>query len=128
MPPDKLDAKYNPLTAEESRVILGKGTERAFIGEYTNLKDPGTYVCRRCNAPLYRSDDKFVSECGWPSFDDEIQGAVKKVQRSRRLPHGNPLQQLWWSSGPRLRRRGLDDQKHAPLREFRVDEVLSPSG
>ena len=62
MPLDKLDSKFNPLSAEESRVILGKGTERAFIGEYTNLKDPGTYVCRRCNAPLYRSDDKFVSE------------------------------------------------------------------
>jgi peptide-methionine (R)-S-oxide reductase len=79
MPLDKLDSKFNPLSAEESRVILGKGTERAFIGEYTNLKDPGTYVCRRCNAPLYRSDDKFASDCGWPSFDDEIKGAVNKV-------------------------------------------------
>jgi peptide-methionine (R)-S-oxide reductase len=82
MPSDKQDSKYNPLSAEESRVILGKGTERAFVGEYTDLKDPGTYVCRRCNAPLYRSDDKFVSECGWPSFDDEIKGAVKSVPDS----------------------------------------------
>jgi peptide-methionine (R)-S-oxide reductase len=82
MPLDKLDSKFNPLTAEQARVILGKGTERAFIGEYTDLKDPGTYVCRRCNAPLYRSEDKFVSECGWPSFDDEIKGAVKKVPDS----------------------------------------------
>ena len=82
MPSDKQDSKFNPLSAEESRVILGKGTERAFTGEYTDLKDPGTYVCRRCNAPLYRSDDKFVSECGWPSFDDEIKGAVKKVADS----------------------------------------------
>jgi peptide-methionine (R)-S-oxide reductase len=82
MPSDKQDSKFNPLSAEESRVILGKGTERAFTGEYTDLKDPGTYVCRRCNAPLYRSDDKFVSECGWPSFDDEIKGAVKKVPDS----------------------------------------------
>lgn len=73
------DAGYNPLTAEEADVILGKGTERPFTGEYTDLKDPGTYVCRRCNAPLYRSEDKFASECGWPSFDDEIQGAVKRV-------------------------------------------------
>ncbi len=73
------DSKFNPLTAEEKRVILGKGTERAFTGEYTDTKDPGTYVCRRCNAPLYRSDDKFASECGWPSFDDEIPGSVKKV-------------------------------------------------
>jgi peptide-methionine (R)-S-oxide reductase len=79
MPSEKQDSKYNPLSAEESRVILGKGTERAFVGEYTDLKDPGTYVCRRCNAPLYRSDDKFASDCGWPSFDDEIKDAVKKV-------------------------------------------------
>jgi peptide-methionine (R)-S-oxide reductase len=73
------DSKYNPLSDEEARVILGKGTQPRFIGEYTDLKDPGTYVCRRCNAPLYRSDDKFASECGWPSFDDEIKGAVKQV-------------------------------------------------
>ena len=79
MPSDKQDSRFNPLSAAESRVIVGKGTEPAFVGEYTDLKDPGTYVCRRCNAPLYRSDDKFESECGWPSFDDEIKGAVKKV-------------------------------------------------
>jgi peptide-methionine (R)-S-oxide reductase len=79
MPSDQQDSKFNPLTAQESHVILGKGTERPFVGEYTDLKDPGTYVCRRCNAPLYRSEDKFVSECGWPSFDDEIKDAVKKV-------------------------------------------------
>src|SRR5580658_1449023 len=79
MPSDQPDSKFNPLTAAESRVILGKGTERPFVGEYTDLKDPGTYVCRRCNSPLYRSDDKFASDCGWPSFDDEIKGAVKSV-------------------------------------------------
>lgn len=72
-------ANYNVLTPEETRVIVNKGTERPFTGKYYATKEPGTYICRRCNAPLYRSTDKFDSHCGWPSFDDEIPGAVTRV-------------------------------------------------
>ena len=71
--------KPNKLTPEEERVIVHKGTEEPFTGEYDNFFEPGTYVCRRCGAALYRSEDKFDARCGWPSFDQEIEGAVKRV-------------------------------------------------
>jgi peptide methionine sulfoxide reductase msrA/msrB len=71
--------KYNKLTPEEERVILHKGTERPFTGKYDDFNEKGTYICKRCNAPLYKSEDKFDAHCGWPSFDDEIPGAVKRV-------------------------------------------------
>jgi methionine-R-sulfoxide reductase len=68
----------NKLTDAEKRVIINKGTELPFVGEYVNTKETGIYVCRQCDAPLYNSKDKFESDCGWPSFDDEILGAVHK--------------------------------------------------
>jgi methionine-R-sulfoxide reductase len=70
--------KLNPLTPEEESIIVHKGTEMPGTGEYLSLKAEGTYVCRRCESPLYLSKDKFDSHCGWPSFDDEIQGAVRR--------------------------------------------------
>ena len=68
----------NKLTPEEKKVIINKGTEAPFVGEYVNNKKTGVYLCRQCGAPLYNSKDKFQSTCGWPSFNDEIQGAVHK--------------------------------------------------
>ena len=67
----------NTLTDAEKRVILDKGTEAPFSGEYVNNKVTGVYVCRQCDAPLYDSTSKFETTCGWPSFDDEIEGSVK---------------------------------------------------
>lgn len=71
--------KYNLLTPEEEYVILNKGTEMPWSGEFVNHTEEGTYTCKRCDAPLFESDDKFDSHCGWPSFDDEIEGALKRV-------------------------------------------------
>lgn len=70
---------YNSLTAEERFVIESKGTERPFTGEYDDFYEAGVYLCRRCNAELYRSDDKFDARCGWPAFDQEIPGAVNRL-------------------------------------------------
>ena len=70
---------WNKLNEDEKRVILDKGTEAPYTGNYYLNKDKGTYVCRQCEAELYKSTNKFDSHCGWPSFDDEIEGAVTKI-------------------------------------------------
>jgi len=69
---------FRELSPEEERVILGKGTERPFTGEYDDFYEKGSYHCRQCDALLYQSVDKFKSGCGWPSFDDEVDGAVTR--------------------------------------------------
>ena len=76
----KTRLKTNKLTPEEEEVIVYKGTEMPFTGEYEHHFQPGIYVCRRCETPLYRSDDKFDAHCGWPAFDDALPGAVKRLQ------------------------------------------------
>jgi len=71
--------KNNPLTPEEEYVIVNKGTERPFTGEYDKFFKTGTFVCRRCETPLYKSDSKFDSGCGWPAFDADFDNAVERI-------------------------------------------------
>lgn len=76
---EESEMKFNKLTPEEERVIVHKGTEAPYSGIYYEFEETGTYTCKRCDAPLYKSTDKFDAQCGWPSFDDEIPGAVKRT-------------------------------------------------
>ena len=69
---------YNKLTSEEEKVIVYKGTEPPFTGEYDDFNNEGTYICRRCNTPLFSSKSKFDAGCGWPSFDDSLPNAIKR--------------------------------------------------
>jgi methionine-R-sulfoxide reductase len=73
------EVEYNKLTKDEERIIVHRGTELPFSGKYNDHWERGTYVCKRCNALLYSSESKFDAGCGWPSFDDEILGAVKRI-------------------------------------------------
>jgi peptide methionine sulfoxide reductase msrA/msrB len=77
--PTEMEKFYNKLTPQEEYVIIRKGTEVPYTGKYYNYKETGIYTCRRCNVPLYYSHDKFDAHCGWPSFDDEIPGAVTRI-------------------------------------------------
>lgn len=79
LPKIKNKMEWNKLNKEEERVIVHKGTEYPGTGKYDKFYEKGTYLCKRCNAPLYRSESKFDSGCGWPAFDDEIKGAIKRV-------------------------------------------------
>lgn len=80
-----MNKKYNKLTPEEENIILYKGTENPFSGKYNRHKEVGIYTCRQCNALLYESSNKFDSGCGWPSFDNEVPGAVKKIEDADRM-------------------------------------------
>ncbi len=78
-PSTQKNMNFKPLTPDEERVIVHKGTEAPYTGKYEKFNENGTYVCKRCGTPLYRSTDKFDAHCGWPAFDDEIPGAVKRI-------------------------------------------------
>src|SRR5688572_21785880 len=70
---------FNKLTPQEEDIIVGKGTEIPFSGEYDNFYEDGVFICKRCNAPLFSSESKFDAGCGWPAFDAEYPGSLKRI-------------------------------------------------
>ena len=118
---------YNELTPQEKNIIEMKGTERPFSGEYDNFYREGTYVCRRCNAELYRSADKFDAHCGWPAFDDEVPGAVRRLPDPRRKANRSRVRQLRRAPGPRVPGRKADIQEHPALHKLHLDAFYTRS-
>lgn len=98
--PSRFKIKLKKLTKEEERVILHKGTEIPYTGEYENHFEEGMYACRQCGALLYRSEDKFDAQCGWPSFDDEICGAVLRSTDKDGLRTEISCANCKWHLGP----------------------------
>ena len=108
---------YHSLTPQEDHILSSKGTELAGTGEYNHFDSEGIFVCKRCDAPLYLSQDKFSSGCGWPSFDQEIEGAVKRIPD----PDGERTEIVCTRSGTSracLFRGAVHIEKHTPLRQL----------
>ena len=115
------------LTPEERYVILEKGTERPFVGQYTDHFESGTYACKQCGAHLYQSSSKFHSNCGWPSFDDEIPGAVKKQRDADGRRTEIVCAQCDGHLGHVFVGRGIHGQEHPTLCQFHLFRLYSGS-